>query len=208
MKAALMATVAIVTSTVMALADAPKVGEWGVARSYITACRSVDDAEHYGDLLHSEDHMAASKFALNHCRYIDWAAEVLVENQSWGWACVRPRGETECSWLPGAAVATKAEAATWPKVDDHTKCDFAARAFDTKDPTAISSVGGYIMTVLGRLDEADMKAGHQHLNVEERQMVAATVVLCHQKPTSTIKNQADDVYDGMRHLIDQLTPDD
>jgi hypothetical protein len=104
------------------------------------------------------------------------------------------------------AVATKAEAA--PNVDDRTKCDVAVRAFDTKDFVAIRSIGDYIMTIVGRLDEADMKTGHRHLNVEDGQMVASAVGFCRQKPTATIRSQADDAYDGTRNLFDQLMPDE
>jgi hypothetical protein len=104
------------------------------------------------------------------------------------------------------AVATKAEAA--PNVDDRTKCDVAVRAFDTKDLVAIRSIGDYIVTIVGRLDEADMKTGHRHLKVQDREMVAAAVGFCRQKPTATIRSQTDDAYDGMRNLFEQLMPDE
>ena len=103
------------------------------------------------------------------------------------------------------AVTTKAEAAT---LDDRTKCDVAVRAFDTKDLVAIRSIGDYIMTIVARLDKADMKTGHRHLKVEDAEMVAAAVGFCRQKPTATIRSETDDVYDGMRNLFEQLTPEE
>jgi hypothetical protein len=56
--------------------------------------------------------MAQLSFVSQHCVYVEFYTEVLVEQSAvWHAArCVRPRGDTHCVWMKSSAIVSKAEA--------------------------------------------------------------------------------------------------
>ena len=83
-------------------AELPQIGQWvklNDAGSW--GCASDADYDRWARLAREQDRAAFGRFALEHCTFFKETEAIVEDISVWhGRGCVRPRGATECLWVP------------------------------------------------------------------------------------------------------------